>query len=307
MAVGVAVPRMAGDRDDDQPEEIRGGRRGLVNPLLECREGERLQRPMAPFGHLVEALIARARQAGLVHRMSVYFRDLDNGPWFGVGEHEEYRIASLLKVPLLLGYLKRAESDPRVLEQTLVYADTPQGQEIPPARTLVAGNAYTVDELLEQAIVYSDNEAAWLLTEADDGQTLDGVRALAGFPPLRDGTLYLTPRHFASMFRILYNASYLGQPMSEKGLALLTRTEFRDGLVAGLPADVRVAHKFGQGRLGDVVTLHDCGIVYHPQRPYVLCVMTEGRQIRDLERTIADVSRLVHAEVARQMTPRAVP
>jgi beta-lactamase class A len=68
--------------------------------------------------------------------------------------------------------------------------------------------------------------------------------------------------------------------------------------VAGVPAGISVANKFGERELADGTRqLHDCGIVYHPERPYVLCVMTKGASFEQLSRTVADVSQLVYREI----------
>ena len=39
--------------------------------------------------------------------------------------------------------------------------------------------------------------------------------------------------------------------------------------------------------------LHDCGIIYHPEHPYFLCVMTQGPSIEMLEGVIARISEKV--------------
>jgi hypothetical protein len=107
---------------------------------------------------------------------------------------------------------------------------------------------------------------------------------------------------YASFFRVLYNASYLGKQLSEWALATLAQSEFREGIVAGVPPAVPVAHKFGEHK--DVATgevqLHDCGIVYVPEHPYLLCVMTRGASFEHLDDAIASTSRLIFAQVAGQ-------
>ena len=86
---------------------------------------------------------------------------------------------------------------------------------------------------------------------------------------------------------------------SEEALDLLTKSEFKDGLVAGVPPGVTVAHKFGErGAEGERMRqLHDCGIVYCPRSPYVLCVMTRGEDFQQLIGTTEDISRLVYGEI----------
>lgn len=43
--------------------------------------------------------------------------------------------------------------------------------------------------------------------------------------------------------------------------------------------------------------LHDCGIIYHPYRPYLLCVMTSGKDFQGLKDTIQAISTLTYQEV----------
>lgn len=49
---------------------------------------------------------------------------------------------------------------------------------------------------------------------------------------------------------------------------------------------------------------HDCGIVYHPANPYLLCVMGRGEDFWELTKSVADVSRIVYEEVERQTGSR---
>lgn len=72
---------------------------------------------------------------------------------------------------------------------------------------------------------------------------------------------------YGSIFRMLYNISFLDKEMSEKLLSLLARSYFDDGLRAGVPERVVIAHKFGERYLPDgTKQLHDCGIVYYPDK-----------------------------------------
>lgn len=69
--------------------------------------------------------------------------------------------------------------------------------------------------------------------------------------------------------------------------------------MAGVPQNIRIAHKFGYRILSDKESqLHDCGIVYHPATSYVLCVMTSGRDLGAEESSIAEISRLVFDRVS---------
>jgi beta-lactamase class A len=109
-------------------------------------------------------------------------------------------------------------------------------------------------------------------------------------------------RDYASFFRILYNASYLNRDMSEQALKLLSTVEYKNGLSGGIPQTVPLSHKFGEREsLTDdkkvIRQLHDCGIVYHPKRPYLICVMTKGENFSDLSKAIIGISKLVYEQI----------
>ncbi len=42
------------------------------------------------------------------------------------------------------------------------------------------------------------------------------------------------------------------------------------------------------------VEAHDCGIVYYPDSPYLLCVMTRGKDTGQLESIIGKISQITY-------------
>jgi len=70
---------------------------------------------LKPFKYKIDELMKRYTDAGLLQDGSVYFRDLNNGMWFGINEGVFYRPASMLKVPVMIAYFKLAESTPAIL------------------------------------------------------------------------------------------------------------------------------------------------------------------------------------------------
>ena len=122
--------------------------------------------------------------------------------------------------------------------------------------------------------------------------------------PVPDGLheYRINVKKYASFFRILFNASYLTKEMSNKALGLLSKADFDEGLVAGVPPGVPTAQKFGESKSPDnQKQFHDCGIIYYPNHPYLLCVMTKGNAYEKLAPAIRDISRSTFEEVDRQM------
>ncbi|MES2964076.1 MAG: serine hydrolase, partial [Bdellovibrionota bacterium] len=154
----------------EQDEELHLGLNGLVNPLLDCGTVGVSSLKEAQVREAVERYIAEAKATRKARTISVYYRDLNNGPTFGLDASELFTPASLLKVPILIAYLKKAEGDPSTLKRTLVFDPkkyTPGNvtQNIAPPPLLVSGRAYSVEDLLEKMIVQSDNFAAAMLAE----------------------------------------------------------------------------------------------------------------------------------------------
>jgi len=147
-------------------------------------------------------------------------------------------------------------------------------------------------------IAYSDNEAKNLLFLNLREDILDQVCADLNIAILdfRTKEDFISIKDYASFFRILYNASYLNRKMSEKALEILTEVDFNEGLLAGLPRGIKVAHKFGEreNAVTGVAQLHECGIIYYKRSPYLLGVMTRGKNLNNLKDILRDISKMVY-------------
>lgn len=278
----------------------------FLNPQLRCEPFEDLQKKeYLEFKRSLETYIEDLRSAGNVDGVSVYFRDLENGPWFGIQEDVLFSPASLMKLPVLITYYKKAEFEPRVLELEIETTGVvPADQGLPPSESLVAGESYTIDELVRRMIVYSDNTAlhvllAFLSRNAPEDDLFAETLASMGLAKSEgDAGDFLTVKRYASFFRALYNSSYLNKEMSQKALEILTQTTFHKGIDDGVPPGIPVAHKYGIRRPGgDAVQLHDCGVVYHPATPYLICIMTKGVEDDPLAEIIQNISQMVYEEV----------
>lgn len=286
-------------------EELHLGMKGLVNPLLDCGPGSVSSLKEAQIREAVEKYVEKAKSQDIVGSISVYYRDLNNGPTFGLDASELFTPASLLKVPIMIAYLKKAETEPGLLKKTFVYDPkrfTPGNvtQNIETPEALVPGRAYTIEDLMTRMITTSDNIAASMLAEQPD-VNIEGTLKEMGIPlVVANGQVWLRVVSYASLFRILYNATYLDPQHSSIALDLLSKSNFKKGLLAGLPADMVVAHKFGERGFNDDYQLHDCGIVYLPKTPYLLCIMTRGKSFAKLSESIRSVSAIVYQTTLQQ-------
>jgi len=235
---------------------------------------------------------------------SVFFYDLNKGRWIGVNETEKYNPASMLKVVIMVAYFKDNERISGTLNRYLTYTkdinDFVNQDKFNTSSDLKVGESYKASDLINKMIIDSDNGAEALLLANISQTSLDSIyNALNIENPNGNNDFVISPRTYSLFLRILYSATYLDSVDSEKALNILSETTFSDGLTANLPKNTVVSHKFGEhivqedGQLQQI-ELHDCGIIYYPKNPYLLCVMTKGASLGGLEKTISDISSLVY-------------
>jgi beta-lactamase class A len=277
----------------------------FINGDIDCQTFDDVANQVEGLHGNIKMIIDNEKSANHVIRASVFYRDLNTKRWFGINDTDSYYPASLLKLPMALIYYKVAELQPNIFDQQLKIptdGEDPNNadQHYPPQNPLVPGNTYTIGDMLKHILVYSDNAPFGVLSDtAKDyrGQVFADLGVTVPPAGSSDGAWEVTPRSFAAIFRTLYNASYLNTKYSNQVLDLLSQSTFTQGIVSGVPGGVKVAHKFGEatGMNADNTVhsyfLNDCGIVYKPDNPFILCVMTEGNDFSQQERVIQEISR----------------
>jgi len=286
----------------------------FINPLIECdNNGSDTVEKYIPF----EAETKKKIQDEIIAPnpgvdIAFYFRNLNNGPWFGINANDQFAPASLLKVPIMMAFLKESESNPSILNKTVLYEKSVEGNLVSQNtiinKPLEVGKSYSVEELIKTMIDDSNNEALFLLGNNISTETVDQVYRDLGItiPDIRGPSDYISVKDYASFFRILYNASYLEKATSEKALQILSGSEFHDGLEAGIPKGLKNAHKFGERQIvnadgSTVKQLHDCGIIYYEKYPYLLCIMTKGNTTTTtttLSDIIKNISKIIYSEIS---------
>ncbi len=281
----------------------------FINPILLAQVPEDTSTPQfQALKQSVSNYVTAGKANSSIIDASVYFRELNTDKWIGVNADDLYAPASMLKVVSLIGLLKAEEANPTLGNTSVTVShqslNTDSNQDYyPPIQTISAGNTYTVDNLASRMAIDSDNNAAFLIDQIVGEDAESGIYAALGIPdPNKTIAIdFMSPKLYSRVFRTLYNGGYLSDPASEQVLDLLSRTTFTQGIVAGVPVGTVVAHKFGERTISitdannpaDNQTtreLSDCGIVYAPNDPYLICIMTKGTAFPALQKAINDIS-----------------
>lgn len=283
-----------------------------INPLLGCRVvNKKAKVEFARLESKLKELVEQKIKAGAAQAISIYF-DTRDGQWLGVNTSEKYLPSSMMKVPILMAYLKLSETSPAIMKKKVLIKkgeDLNGGEYFKPEHAMAPDRMYTIAELLERLVGYSDNNAIFPLLENFDRSLLDQMYRDLGFVlPSDVSGDFMDVRTYVNLFRVLYNATYLSRDSSEEALRLLALHHFPQGIESALPPGVLIAQKFGEATFFTSSTpqntpqreLHDCGVVYFPDHPYLLCLMTKGTDFAALESSINAISGIIYDFMSRQ-------
>lgn len=305
--------RMLNQFEDKDIHVERSWSWSLINPLLECELSTYgSNQKYIPFEDETKKKI----QSDIVSKnsdikISLYFRNLRNGPWFWLDEEKYFAPASLMKLPVAIAYMKWSEYVPDIRNSFLSWViDTSDEQNIVPNQSVQQWSSYKIDDLIKYALIYSDNNANETLNRNLPKDIILKVFNDLNLPIIEQlekwENDYISVKEYASFFRVLYNASYLSDTNSYYLLDILSHSAMTWAIRASIPADITVAHKFWERRIQNpdltfTSQFHDCGIVYYPNYPYIICIMTKWwDDMKRLEWIVEKTSEIVFSEIKKR-------
>jgi beta-lactamase class A len=235
---------------------------------------------------LQERLATLSRLAPGVN--SIWFHDLRTGDSVSIRGERRYTAASTIKVPIAMYLYHLAANNRLNLDRKVAVQREDWAAGTGVLQAVAPGSLYTYRELARLSIVQSDNIAANVLMRTLGQEQLVSYLKEIGVRHDREQN-QISPRDLGLAIRHLWRMALRYPKPWAQLLEYLQETAHNDRLPAGVPEGVPVAHKIGSVDL----SFHDAGIVYHPQRPYILVVMTDTMGERAAARFISRVSREV--------------
>ncbi|MBV8513714.1 MAG: serine hydrolase [Acidobacteria bacterium] len=244
--------------------------------------------------------------------VGIAFETLDGRlTWSSRGD-DVFHAASTMKIPVMIelyhqvreGKLKLSDSLPienefHSLVDGSVFTLKPEDDSETDLYKAV-GQTRTLAQLCDLMVTVSSNFATNLLIErlgidniratmtalhANGMDIKRGVEDQKAFDEGLNNTT--TARGLATLLFAIANGKAVDVESSAKMVEALERQKFNEGIPAGVPSNIRVAHK-----TGEITKIHhDAGIVY-AERPFVVVVLVRG--IEDFKQSsalIADVTR----------------
>lgn len=202
----------------------------------------------------------------------IYLLDLQSQKSISINADTLFPAASTVKLPLVLYVMNQVAHGNSSLDEPLTYTDDDWEDGTGLLQAAVEGDTFTVRELVDLSIQYSDNIAANLLMRrfgADRvGRYADRLGADA--TRIEPGAMATTPTDMARIvYAIATSDRAAPSELREYLLDLLSNTAFSDRIRAGVPPEVGVAHKIGT--LPNVV--NDVALV-SGEHPFILSVFS---------------------------------
>ena len=231
-------------------------------------------------------------------QISFYYYDLESGYSVEYRADRAYQAASVIKAPYVKWLLASGIDGSEKL--TMLSSDKQGGSGVVDKEP--AGTQFTVDQLMENAIRYSDNTAYYMLNKRFGFKEFNtyaaelGIKANANsncvltYPRPRFG--YLSARDIGLYMADIAKFLETGSEDAKRLKTWMTSTSEESQLVEAYRNKYTVAHKYGDTKNIENA-VHDGAIVYAEQ-PFVLAVATS------LE-PFAAASMTAYHELAKQI------
>ena len=214
-----------------------------------------------------------------------------------LGADETFFAASIGKIPALLSlYKSAAQGEMNLDDKISMLASDVQSYGTGVLHTYPVGHTITLRECAYYLMHDSDNTAWKMLTRYLGVERIQtDLTSIGAYD-----TGYWIPNTTTTsdvqlMLQKIADPSFTSPELSEEMLSAMTDTVHEDRIPAGLPQDVRVAHKIGTYEN----SFSDAGIVFYRDREgsekhYFIVVFTEGAGEATARAAIREISAAAH-------------
>jgi beta-lactamase class A len=262
------------------------------------------------------AVQARIAKSGA--DVAVYFKTLDGKALWSVRGDDVFHAASTMKIPVMIELFHQVQDGKVKLTDTLVIKDE--------FHSIVDGSPYmlnasddsegelykaegqkrTLRELCELMITASSNLATNLLIEKLDVENIRAtVRGLGAYGMnvvrgVEDDKAFqkglnntTTARGLGNLLQAIAEGKAVDAANSNEMVAILEWQKFNEGIPAGLPKGILVAHK-----TGEITKIHHDAAIVFAKRPFILVILVRGlSEKKDSAALMADISRSLYEAI----------
>jgi beta-lactamase class A len=221
--------------------------------------------------------------------IGVYVHDLTKNRVVSIHADTVFPTASMVKIPILTGIMRKIESGELQYHQPLIYKDSLlyEGEDI--LGSFKNNEKIELSKVVMLMLTMSDNTASlWLQTLAGKGTRINELMDSLGLQDTRVnsrtpgrennraqfGWGQTTPREMATLMEKIVNKEVISNSVSEKMLRLLGRNYWDEEAISQIPTDVFIASKSGAVDASRSEVLYVNG----KKCRYLFCVCTKNNK-----------------------------
>ena len=244
----------------------------------------------------------------------LYVVDLANDYRFGVYDEDVFQAASLIKLPLMAAMFSEAEKGNLSLNAKYSLKNSDKVVGAGSLYSKPEGYEISYRDLVRLMGKQSDNTAFKIVRNILGDAKIDEVMKQIGMEKTSLEQNETTPKDIGVFFENLWKAhletsersnggqgEIISKESADEILDYLTDTSFENWLAAGIPKEVRIAHKYGR----ETHVVNDAGIVYtsDPEdlqpggHPYIVVIMTKGVVEREADEVFPILSKLIYDQM----------
>ena len=271
----------------------------LIKPLLfadkSCESGA-----FSSLKQSVEGIINTYKVAGDLSTASVYVRDFNEGDFMDINSEEKFKLGTLMKIPVLVSYLRDEEDNPGSFEKELQISSNEKLKHSLHENKMQVGRKYKIKQLLELMMINDDENATQLLYENINLKAFKKTFSDIGIPePVScSDSISISAANYSLFMRTLYNATYLTINDSEYAIELLVKSNATQNIYKDLSTSTRIAHKSSAEETVEGKVQNETSIIYLKDTPYLITIMTKGKDNDKLSKAISKISAAVYNEMA---------
>ncbi|WP_413300545.1 serine hydrolase [Bacillus sp. 1P10SD] len=236
-------------------------------------------------------------------KVTLRYQNLVTNEGYSLNSNTEVPAASTIKLPLALFVMKLADEGQIDLNETLTYQSRHYYGGSGVIQNDKVGSVYTIDELVEKALIYSDNIAFIMLKErVRPNQFVSFLKSLGAEYAYPGGRNTTSADDLTLYTEELYR--YANQSVNGKKLVqYLEHTVYNTTIPQGIK-DVPVAHKVGMIPMN--LIYNDAAIVFADE-PYTLAITTRGIAYERSQEVIAEIASIInnhHQLIAKERSEK---
>ena len=239
--------------------------------------------------------------------VAVSIKDLRSGKEIKINADMEFPSASIIKIAIMSELFNKINEGVYRLDDVIEIKEEMKTGGDGILKELDYGHRFTLIEICTLMIIVSDNMATNILIDLLSMDKINSCITKLGMKKTRlqrkmmdslavkEGrNNFTSAEDFSLVLELIYRGENANEVYSNIMLNILKKQQVRGRLDLYLPEGVLIAHK-----TGDLDNLeHDGGIVFLPEKEYIICVLTnEVNSNKDGREIIGEISRMVYDEM----------